>query len=190
MRARAVAMTEPGRAHLDKARTYGVLKQPLAQAHPDLHGRSASPPASDARAEHPSRLRRPSHFRHQVFTEHGALAGVGDISEIVRGSFCSGYLGYYALVPHDGRGYMKRGISAVLSDAFGRHRLHCPKANIQPENTGSKALVLGLSTLRHAPALASTKTSGPHGRRLVCKGIARGRPAAHPSQVVDSAAKR
>ena len=68
-------------------------------------------------------------------------AGVININEIVRGVFCSGYLGYYAFVPHNERGYMKKGLDAVLAEAFGRHRLHRLEANIQPDNDASRALV-------------------------------------------------
>ena len=63
-----------------------------------------------------------------------------NISEIVRGAFCSGYLGYYAFVPYNGRGYMKRGLSAVLTDAFGTRGLHRLEANIQPDNEASRRL--------------------------------------------------
>src|SRR5215471_8226973 len=38
--------------------------------------------------------------------EDDALVGVFNISEIVRGLFNSGYLGYYAFAPHAGTGYM------------------------------------------------------------------------------------
>lgn len=41
-----------------------------------------------------------------VVTEARELAGVIEVSEILLGAFCSGYLGYYAFVPHEGRGYM------------------------------------------------------------------------------------
>jgi ribosomal-protein-alanine N-acetyltransferase len=67
-----------------------------------------------------------------------------DISEIVRGVFCSGYLGYYAFVPHHGCGYMRAGLLAVLQRAFQSYGLHRLEANIQPENLRSIALVRGL----------------------------------------------
>ena len=35
-------------------------------------------------------------------------------------------------MPHHGRGYMKRGLGAVLADAFLRHGLHRLEANIEP----------------------------------------------------------
>jgi [ribosomal protein S5]-alanine N-acetyltransferase len=86
-------------------------------------------------------LRKETHLGYWVITNLGELAGVFTINEIVRGLFCSGYLGYYALVPHHEQGHMKRGIRAVLSEAFGRQRLHRLEANIQPENEASRRLV-------------------------------------------------
>src|SRR5262249_14973211 len=69
------------------------------------------------------------------------LAGVINISEIVHGSFQSGYLGYYAFAPHSGQGYMTEGLRAVVSRAFHVLRLHRLEANIQPGNTHSQRLV-------------------------------------------------
>ncbi|MGH9686752.1 MAG: GNAT family N-acetyltransferase [Candidatus Acidiferrales bacterium] len=87
------------------------------------------------------RLALPAHAGFWVVTEGGELAGVININEIVRGSFCSGYLGYYAFMPHNGRGYMTGGLRAVLAAAFGRLRLHRIEANIQPQNEPSRRLV-------------------------------------------------
>jgi len=79
-----------------------------------------------------------------VCTPEGQIAGVISISEIVRGSFCSGYLGYYALVPFQRQGYMRAGLSAVIQLAFRVHGLHRLEANIQPDNVASIALVRNL----------------------------------------------
>ena len=107
-----------------------------------LHRGWASPPRTEKQFfETLKRLRSQSHIGYWVCTEDGQLAGVININEIVRGRFCSGYLGYYALVPHNGQGYMKRGLYAVLSEAFGKHRLHRLEANIQPDNEISRLLV-------------------------------------------------
>jgi len=76
-----------------------------------------------------------------VCTEQGELAGAINISEIVRGNFCSAYLSYYAFAPHNGHGYIKRGLRAVLSEVFSHHGLHRLEANIQPDNTASRELV-------------------------------------------------
>lgn len=107
-----------------------------------LHGQWTSAPQTPAEfAAYLKRLRRKTHLGYWVLTEERELAGVIHISEIVRGSFCSAYLGYYAFAPHHNRGYMKRGLAAVLNDAFQEQGLHRLEANIQPENTASRALV-------------------------------------------------
>jgi [ribosomal protein S5]-alanine N-acetyltransferase len=107
-----------------------------------LHGRWASAPGTAEKFDaYLERLRKETHLSYWVCTERGELAGVFNINEIVRGLFCSGYLGYYAFAPHHGRGYMKKGLRAVLSEAFGRQRLHRLEANIQPENEASRRLV-------------------------------------------------
>ena len=87
------------------------------------------------------RLKQKTHLSYWVCTENGELAGVINISQIVFGNFRSAYLGYYAFEPHNGRGYMKRGLGAVLTEAFSRHKLHRLEANIQPGNIASRGLV-------------------------------------------------
>ena len=77
-------------------------------------------------------------------TGDGDLAGVVNISEIVLGSFQSAYLSYYALEPHQRRGYMRAGVSAMIHLGFREYRLHRLEANIQPDNAPSIALVRGL----------------------------------------------
>jgi len=107
-----------------------------------LHGRWASPPTTIEKFdEYLKCLRKENHLSYWVCTERGELAGVINLNEIVRGLFCSAYLGYYAFAPFDGRGYMKKGLRAVLSEAFGRQRLHRLEANIQPDNEPSRRLV-------------------------------------------------
>src|SRR5688572_4124949 len=88
------------------------------------------------------RLAKPTHEgRFVVLRTSGELVGVINISEIVRGSFHSAYLGYYAFVPHVGQGYMTEGLTLALRWAFGGLRLHRVEANIQPGNEPSRALV-------------------------------------------------
>jgi ribosomal-protein-alanine N-acetyltransferase len=70
-----------------------------------------------------------------------SLAGVFNLSEIVRGSFHSAYLGYYALAPHAGAGCMSEGLALLLAVAYRRLKLHRVEANIQPGNAPSIALV-------------------------------------------------
>ena len=90
------------------------------------------------------RFRAPTHIGHFVCTRDGGLAGVINVNEIVRGSFRSAYLGYYALAPYDGHGFMRIGLRLVIQRAFRRYGLHRLEANIQPANRRSIALVKGL----------------------------------------------
>lgn len=107
-----------------------------------LHGRWTSPPRTPAEFDaYLKRVRRKTHIGYWIVTKELELAGVITISEIVRGSFCSAYLGYYAFAPHNGLGYMTRGLDAVLLDAFRHQGLHRLEANIQPGNKSSRSLV-------------------------------------------------
>src|SRR5262245_53259375 len=47
------------------------------------------------------------------------LAGVINMSEIVRGALKSAYLGYYGFEPHAGQGHMTRALELVVIRAFG-----------------------------------------------------------------------
>lgn len=71
-----------------------------------------------------------------------------NISEIVRRSFQSAYLGYFAFEPFAGRGLMRRGLSKVITRAFTTLKLHRLEANIQPDNERSIYLVKALG-FRH-----------------------------------------
>jgi len=78
----------------------------------------------------------------------GELAGVVNVSEIVRGPLQSAYLGYYALEPHAGRGLMRQGLAGVVGLCLGKLKLHRLEANIQPQNLRSIALVRSLGFRR------------------------------------------
>lgn len=73
--------------------------------------------------------------------DDGALVGVINVTNIVRGFFQSAYLGYYAFAGHHGQGLMKEGLRALVRHAFGPMKLHRLEANIQPGNAPSIALV-------------------------------------------------
>jgi ribosomal-protein-alanine N-acetyltransferase len=95
-----------------------------------------------------------------VRTPAHELAGVINIHEIVRGTFCSGYLGYYAFVPHNGCGYMTRGLRAVVSQAFRTLRLHRLEANIQPDNESSRHLIQRLGFRQEGVSPRYLKVAG------------------------------
>lgn len=71
----------------------------------------------------------------------GALVGDIEITNIVRGLFQSGYVGYFAFAGHERQGFMREGLRAVVRHAFNTLKLHRLEANIQPENLPSIALV-------------------------------------------------
>jgi len=69
------------------------------------------------------------------------IVGVINLNEIVRGSFHSAYLGYYAAAEFTRRGYMTEALQLAVRHAFTTVRLHRVEANIQPHNVASIALV-------------------------------------------------
>ena len=72
--------------------------------------------------------------------EDDAMVGFLNISEIVRGKFLSGFLGYGGIAGFEGQGYMREALELVLREAFTRLGLHRLEANIQPGNQASIAL--------------------------------------------------
>ncbi len=121
----------------------------------------APPSTAAAYRAYLRRLRGPGHAGYfVVLRSSGALVGVINLSEVVRGSFQSAYLGYYAFVPHAGRGLMSDGLRLVLRRAFGRLGLHRVEANIQPGNTASRALVRRLGFRREGFSRRYLKIAG------------------------------
>jgi ribosomal-protein-alanine N-acetyltransferase len=80
--------------------------------------------------------------------EDDAIVGFFNLSQIVRRSLQSAYLGYAAAKPFAGQGYMREGIELVLRRAFLTLRLHRIEANIQPANASSIALAEGAGFAR------------------------------------------
>ncbi len=107
-----------------------------------LHGAWVTAPSSSAEYRLYIKERQgPRNYKYFVCDELGQICGVMNLSEVVRGSFQSAYLGYYALAPHAGKGFMSAGLSLVLERAFGELELHRLEANIQPKNRRSIELV-------------------------------------------------
>ena len=69
------------------------------------------------------------------------IVGVINVNNVVRGSFRSASLGYYAAQTHAGQGYMREGLLQVKEHAFRNLGLHRIEANIQPANAASIRLV-------------------------------------------------
>ncbi len=81
-------------------------------------------------------------------SDDDAIVGVFNFSEIIRGSFHSAYLGYYAFAPHAGSGHMANGLALALEFAFRTLKLHRVEVNVQPRNVRSHALVLRAGFVR------------------------------------------
>jgi len=107
-----------------------------------LHRPWVQPPTTaGAFAAYLKRLRRDDHDGFFVCRrEDDAIVGVINLNAIVRGAFRSAYLGYYALSPHAGEGYMTAGLRLVMRHAFTAMKLHRLESNVQPGNTASIAL--------------------------------------------------
>lgn len=73
-----------------------------------------------------------------------AIAGVANVSAIVRGAFRSAFLGYYAFSPHARKGYLREGLELTVRHAFDELDLHRLEANVRPENVASVQLIRSL----------------------------------------------
>lgn len=114
----------------------------MTRASRGLHHPWISPPTTDrAFDEYLARIRHEDHAGFIVCRgEDDAMAGVVNVNGIVRGTFQSASLGYYAAIDVAGRGHMTRGLRLVIGNAFSSMGLHRLEANIQPENIRSIAL--------------------------------------------------
>ncbi len=115
----------------------------LMRASQHLHQPWISPPLSEATfSGYLARTRRDDHEGLLICNKSDdAITGVININNIVRGSFLSASLGYYAGAPYAGQGLMREGLTLVKGFAFYTLGLHRLEANIQPENHRSIALV-------------------------------------------------
>lgn len=111
-----------------------------------LHGSWVRPPTDTrAAAELANRRQGPNDYGYLVCDyETGKAAGYIEITNIVRGPFQSGYLGYYMFKGFERRGYMKWSLGVVIQRAWKELKLHRLEANIQPGNTASIELVKSL----------------------------------------------
>jgi ribosomal-protein-alanine N-acetyltransferase len=74
-------------------------------------------------------------------TYDGVLAGQLTIGNIVRGSACSAYAGYWIDGALAGRGIMPAALALAVDHCFTAAGLHRIEANIRPENVASRRVV-------------------------------------------------
>ena len=121
----------------------------LARASRRLHRPWVYPPTTAPAVRRWIRAAGPTRHRLLVCRkDDGAVVGVINLNEIVRGAFQSAYLGYYAFAPHARQGLFTEGLALVLRHAFRRLGLHRLEANIQPANLASRRLVRRLGFRR------------------------------------------
>ena len=108
-----------------------------------LHRPWVQPPTDeDGFSTYLERIRKPTHDGFLgCRREDGAIAGIVNLNEIVRGGFQSAYLGYQGVAPHANQGYMTETLDLVLRHAFTEMKLHRLEANIQTGNSASIALL-------------------------------------------------
>ncbi len=131
-----IALSAPSPADVDEFIAATADSRSLHEpwlAPPDSPGRFAAYLVRAAREDHAAFL-----IRHAGC---GGLIGYANVSNIVRGAFQSGYLGYGAFASHAGRGLMTAGLRAVLGAVFGDLGLHRVEANVQPGNARSLRVV-------------------------------------------------
>jgi [ribosomal protein S5]-alanine N-acetyltransferase len=117
----------------------------LMRASRSFHRPWATAPADDERFTAYLGDSRRADFEAMLVCRREDLAIIGffNLSQIVRRSLQSAYLGYAVGKRYAGQGYMRDGIEPVLRHAFLGLRLHRIEANIQPGNHASIALAQG-----------------------------------------------
>lgn len=102
-----------------------------------------------------------SHFGFVVYlASTNELVGAINLTNVVYGSFRSGYLGYFAFAGYEGKGLMKQGLSLVCRYSFSKLHLHRVEANIQPKNLASTALVQRCGFMKEGYSTAYLKIGG------------------------------
>jgi ribosomal-protein-alanine N-acetyltransferase len=134
----------------------------LMRASRSFHKPWASAPTDDDRfAGYLADAQRPDFEAMLVCrNEDMAILGFFNLSQIVRRSLQSAYLGYAVGKPFAGQGYMREGIELVLQRAFTELRLHRIEANIQPGNHASIALARGAGFSREGFSPRYLKIAG------------------------------
>ena len=83
----------------------------------------------------------------------GRLAGRVTVTNVARGPFCSGSLGYWVAADRIGRGVATRAVEHVLTVCFAVHGLHRVEAAALVDDFASQAVLrrTGFTLIGHAP---------------------------------------
>ncbi len=127
-----------------------------------LHRPWVSPPVTPAAfRRYAARFGAPQHASLAVCRrEDGAIAGIVNVSYIVRGPLRSAFVGYYGNAALAGNGLMTEGLWLAMRHCFGPLGLHRVEANIQPGNLASRRLVARLGFVREGFSRRYLKIGG------------------------------
>ncbi len=95
-----------------------------------------------------------------IAQQGGPLIGNAALSNIIRGPFCSAFVGYKLDAAHTGSGLMAEALNALIEHAFGPLGLHRLEANILPENDRSMRLAKHLGFVNEGIARAYMQIGG------------------------------
>lgn len=100
-----------------------------------------------------SRHRDGTHLPCVILADERIVGGI-TVSDIVRGAFQNGHLGYWVGQAHNGRGVATAAVSAVVRLAFDKLSLHRLQAGTLVHNVGSQRVLVrnGFSAIGVAPA--------------------------------------
>ena len=108
-----------------------------------LHGGWITPPIDDTGYDRWLERQETDEFEGFLIIRRSddALAGMCNLSQIIRGPLQQAFMGFGAVAGMEGQGHMSEGVGLVLSQAFGPLKLHRVESNVQPGNHASRALL-------------------------------------------------
>lgn len=86
-------------------------------------------------------------FRYFIFKEKKIIGNVS-VSNIIRGNFQNGFLGYSVDENETGKGFATEAVSSVIKIAFKDLKLHRLEANVMPANTASIKVLQKLNFIK------------------------------------------
>jgi [ribosomal protein S5]-alanine N-acetyltransferase len=88
------------------------------------------------------------------------IIGSINLSQIFLGGFRSAYLGYFVGAHYSGQGFMTEALQLILRYAFAKLKLHRLEANVQPDNSASRALIKRAGFVREGYSRRYLKIGG------------------------------
>jgi [ribosomal protein S5]-alanine N-acetyltransferase len=112
-----------------------------------------------------------------VIEVDGEPAGRITVTNVARGKFCSGSLGYWVAAAHTGRGVATAAVRHVLTDCFSTHRLRRLEAATQVDNLASQAVLQRTGFTLIGPAPGYLRIAGAWRDHLLFQRLAGGEAA-------------